>query len=108
MASENGLTIYYTMKTKTEGKQCDLCGREVRTTKHHLIPRAVHSKQRYINRFGKAEMRTRSLQLCKLCHGGLHDIFTEKQLGWTYNTKESLLSDPRVQKHVQWARKQKT
>jgi hypothetical protein len=93
---------------KNEVQRCELCGREVATTKHHLIPRAVHTKKRYINRFGKVEMRTRSLQLCKLCHHGLHDIFSEKELAWTYNTRELLLSDERVQKHVRWARKQKT
>lgn len=92
---------------KTDTKCCELCSREVFTTWHHLIPRALHTKKRYIRRFGKQEMRTRGLDLCKLCHDGLHDIFTEKELGETYNTKEALLIDDRVRKHIQWVKRQK-
>ena len=88
-------------------QRCELCNRSQRLSKHHLIPRALHTKKRFINRFGKEEMRNRGLQLCKLCHDGLHDIFTEKELGWTYNTRELLLADERVRKHIRWARKQK-
>lgn len=87
--------------------RCQLCKRHVRTTWHHLIPRALHTKKKFINRFGKEEMRTRGADLCKLCHDGLHDLFTEKELGWTYNTIEALLANERVKKHVDWVKKQK-
>src|SRR5688572_4827025 len=87
---------------------CELCGREKPLTKHHLIPRAVHSKKRFINRFGKEEMRQRGLQLCKTCHSGIHDLIPdEKTLAESYNTKELLMADERVARHVEWARKQK-
>ena len=79
---------------------CDLCGRPGQElTKHHLIPRAVHKKKRFANRFGKQEMRQRGLMLCKLCHSGLHDLFpSEQELADKYNTREALLADERTGK----------
>lgn len=95
--------------TPLETETCDLCGRPGQElTKHHLIPRAVHRKKRFANRFGKQEMRQRGLMLCKLCHNGLHDLFpNEKELADKYNTREALLADERVKKHVAWVRKQR-
>lgn len=88
--------------------RCELCEREQPLTKHHLIPRAVHTKTRYIKRFGKAEMRRRGIQICRLCHNGIHDLVPcEKELAESYSTKEALLADPRIAKHVEWVRKQK-
>lgn len=87
---------------------CQLCQRDQPLTEHHLIPRAVHTKKRYIKRFGKEEMRSRKLLVCKLCHDGVHDIVEdEKELADDFNTKELLLEDERIQKHVTWVRKQK-
>ena len=94
------------MESGTDGC-CEFCGREKPLTKHHLIPRAVHTKKRYINLHGKEEMRTRGVQLCKLCHDGIHDLYEEKELADNFNTKELLLEDKRVRKHIKWVRKQK-
>jgi hypothetical protein len=45
---------------------------------------------------------------CKQCHDGIHDLISdEKQLADSYNTKELLLDDERIVKHIEWARKQK-
>lgn len=52
-------------------------------------------------------MRTRDLMICRLCHTGLHDLFTERELAEKFNTRESLLEDERVRRHIAWARKQK-
>ena len=85
-----------------------MCGRDKPLTKHHLIPRAVHKKKRFIARFGIEEMRRRGLMVCKKCHKGIHDIIPdEKELADKFNTKELLMADPRIQKHVDWVRKQK-
>ena len=88
---------------------CELCGRSGQAlTKHHLIPRAVHTKKRFINRFGKKEMRERGIMICKLCHDGLHDLFpSEKVLAESFYTRELLLADEGVKRHIQWVRKQK-
>ena len=59
--------------------RCELCGRDKRLTKHHLIPRGVHRKKRFVNRFGKKEMHRRSLMLCKECHSGIHDLIPDEK-----------------------------
>lgn len=88
--------------------QCELCNRSKPLTKHHLIPRAVHTKKRFINRFGKEEMQKRGIMVCKKCHKGIHDIIPdEKELADKFNTLELLMADERIRKHVDWARKQK-
>lgn len=90
-------------------EHCELCGRQGQAlTKHHLIPCAVHTKKRFINRFGKKEMRERHLMICRLCHSGLHDLFPdEKVLADQYNTRELLLDHDGVKRHIAWVRKQK-
>ncbi|HEY7330766.1 MAG TPA: hypothetical protein VH592_24205 [Gemmataceae bacterium] len=88
--------------------RCELCDRQRKLTKHHLVPRAVHSKKRYVNRFGKKEMRQRGLMICKECHNGIHDLIPgEKELADKYHTKELLLANEAIQKHITWVKKQK-
>src|ERR1700735_22533 len=87
---------------------CELCERQKKLTKHHLVPRAVHTKKRYVNRFGKKEMRKRSLMICKECHDGIHDLIqNKKELAEKYHTKELLLENEAVRKHIAWVMKQK-
>src|SRR5208283_5516866 len=84
-------------------RRCELCNRQKPLTKHHLIPRGVHRKKRFVERFGKTEMRKRSLMICRECHNGIHDLIPdEKELAGKYNTKELLLSNASVRKHVAW------
>ncbi len=88
--------------------QCGLCCRIATLTFHHLIPLAVHRKKRYLNRFGKEEMQRRGLMLCNLCHNAIHEFFPdEKVLADHFHTKELLVADARMAKHIEWARKQK-
>jgi hypothetical protein len=85
-----------------------MCGQERVLTKHHLIPCAVHSKGRFQKRHKKKEMQQRGINVCKLCHDGIHDLIPdEKELAEKYNTLEALLADERIQRHIKWSRKQK-
>lgn len=88
---------------------CELCERPSQSRSfHHLIPRAVHSKNRFRKTFSRHEMRERGLMLCKLCHSGIHDLVPdEKELARDFNTRDSLLAHPGIAKHVAWVRKQK-
>jgi 5-methylcytosine-specific restriction endonuclease McrA len=86
---------------------CELCSRDRYLTFHHLIPRALHGKKRYRKNYTLEEMRSQGLFLCKLCHDGIHDLLTEKELGESFNTKEQLLTHEGVAKHLVWVRKQK-
>ena len=86
---------------------CELCQRDKPLTFHHLIPRAVHSKKRFQNRFTKEQMQS-GIDICQKCHSGIHDIVPdEKELADKYYTKELLLEHEGIVKHVAWVRKQK-
>ena len=88
--------------------RCELCERQKKLTKHHLVPKAVHTKKRFVNRFGKKEMRQRGLLICKDCHAGIHDLIpNEKELADQYHTKELLLANEAIKKHIAWVKKQK-
>ncbi len=86
---------------------CEFCGRNKPLTFHHLIPRKVHDKRRFLRRYTKSEMRTRGLYLCRACHSGIHDLIDEKELGERFNTKEDLLAHEGVARHVAWVARQK-
>ncbi len=86
--------------------KCELCKREVPTTSHHLIPRQVHSKNWCKRMFSKLEMKNRRANLCGDCHPMVHQYFTHAELGRTYNTIETLLSNEKVNKFVTWVSKQ--
>lgn len=86
---------------------CALCGRHKPLTFHHLIPRAMHKKKRFQKRYDKTELRTRGIEICRLCHDGIHDLITEKELAQHFATQEALLEHPRLGKHIAWVKKQK-
>jgi len=87
--------------------RCELCGREKPLTFHHLIPKAVHRRKRFQKRHTKDELRSRGIEICRLCHSGIHDLISEKELAEKFTTKEALLENPAVAKHVAWVKKQK-
>lgn len=87
--------------------RCELCGREKPLTFHHLIPKAVHGKKRFAKRYSKQEMQARGINVCRLCHNGIHDLISEKELAENFTTKEALLEHPAIAKHVAWVKKQK-
>jgi hypothetical protein len=94
---------------KTQPDACELCGRALRLTFHHLVPRKVHKRRRLIRTHGKVEMRSTGLWLCRLCHSGIHTIIpNEKSLAESYYTKELLLGHDGIVRHVAWVRKQKS
>ena len=86
---------------------CELCGRDKPLQFHHLIPRAVHGKKRFRKRHSLDEMRMRGLYLCRLCHGGIHDLISERELAERYSTREALIEHERLARHIAWVRKQK-
>lgn len=89
-------------------KVCELCEREVsETTFHHLIPKMLHKRNWYKKKYKKEYLKTNGLNLCDLCHYGIHHFYDEKTLGKEYNTLEKLLESEKIQKHIKWAIKQK-
>lgn len=67
----------------------------------------MHGKPRFKKRHTKVELRTNGLMLCRLCHNGIHDLISERELAEQFMTKELLLAHPPLQKHLGWVKKQK-
>lgn len=80
------LTVVY---SEDEEEVCEMCEREMRLTRHHLIPKAVHSKYR-LKGFTREELSNCAL-ICRGCHNAVHHFFSEKELAEKYNTIEKLL-----------------
>jgi hypothetical protein len=88
---------------------CHLCGRVMKagTTRHHLVPRAVHRKAYFKKRFTKEQMQT-TVDFCRDCHRAVHDFLPdEKEIARSYNTIELLREHPEITKFLAWVRKQK-
>jgi hypothetical protein len=100
-------TVSDSISTVVAVERCELCQRVEPLTFHHLIPRSMHRKPRFQKRYDKREMRSRGMNICRLCHNGIHDLIPEKELGDKYSTKELLLAHPGLARHVAWVRKQK-
>lgn len=93
---------------KTFEGHCSLCGRFATTLyEHHLIPRSTHGTKRVVKMFGKTEPKTRKEMFCHPCHKAAHAFFTNKELALEFNTVKALKADPKVQRHIEWVRKQR-
>lgn len=86
---------------------CALCQRSVQLTFHHLIPRKVHNRTYFKRMYTKDFMKRHGIDICHLCHNGLHRLYDETTLARRLSTLEDILADELVQKHVEWVRKQK-
>ncbi|MDP5460662.1 HNH endonuclease [Alishewanella sp. SMS8] len=87
-------------------KHCQLCQRQTLLTFHHLIPRKMHRRSRFNKKYSKAELQ-QGVYLCRLCHKAIHKQYDEITLAQRFNTLELLLADDAIQRHLQWAAKQK-
>ncbi|MEO0996085.1 MAG: hypothetical protein AAFX58_01085 [Pseudomonadota bacterium] len=85
--------------------RCALCRRTAHLTFHHLIPRKLHRRTRFRKLHDKREL-ARGIEVCQLCHRALHRLHDEMTLGTELATLERLRADPKVARHVAWARKQ--
>lgn len=71
-------------------------------TRHHLIPRTRHRTKRNKRLFDRREVKHRILWICRPCHNHVHDVFTEKELESSYNTREALLAHEEIRRFVDW------
>lgn len=88
----------------TKPETCELCEREDRLTRHHLIPRCRHKNKKNKKIFDRVEVKTRILWICRPCHSNIHAVLDEKELETKYNTKAKLLQHPGVGKFINWIR----
>lgn len=90
-----------------EWSSCRFCGRHVPLTRHHLIPRACHRRGWFQRRYSREQV-AQSIEICRLCHDGIHELIPDEQLlGKQFATPELLLAHAGVQRMVAWVRKQK-
>ena len=72
---------------------CPICDRFIPVSQkdaHHLVPRS------------KGGRSTEFLH--KICHKQIHALFNENELAKTFNTAESLKSDPDMQIFIHWVK----
>lgn len=86
---------------------CQMCERDQPLQFHHLIPKKLHSKLRYLRSNTKLELNATGINICKLCHKQLHKNFTHVYLADHMNTLEKILNNLDIQKYLNWAKKQK-
>ena len=79
--------------------QCILCDRDVeQLTVHHLIPRQAVKRK-------KAEPGN-TIDICSPCHRQIHCFYSNLELARQLNTVEKLKAEPKMQKFLNWLRKQ--
>lgn len=76
---------------------CELCGRTIKTTEHHLVPK---ERKKHEDGFGAIA------QLCRDCHRKLHATWDNKVLAKDYNTIDKLKAASELQSYLKWIRKQ--
>jgi hypothetical protein len=107
LASENDELVYVNSQVRREELSapapCPMCERTLPLTAHHLIPREVH--QRYIAKGFARDFLNTCLMCCRPCHSAIHRMYTNKELGATYNTLEKLLEQDNIQSWISFASK---
>lgn len=92
--------------SRLKSGQCLCCGRTTALTFHHLIPKKLHRRAFYRKKFDR-ETLNRGVNICRLCHDGIHDLYDEMQLAKQFSSAETLLADEALQRHFAWVAKKK-
>lgn len=95
------------MPERPKSGPCTLCGRHTTLTFHHLIPRKVH-RRTYFRKHHDRETLQQGIDVCRLCHYAIHRLYDEMTLARRFASLQALRDDPAIQRHVAWARKQRT
>ena len=86
---------------------CEICWRQEKLTRHHLVPLTRLRHERRKN--GKFDVNKVVIaQTCQPCHDKVHSLFSEKELEKDYNTIEKIRAHPDMQLFIQWVKKQRT
>ena len=108
----------------TEG-ECELCGRGLKLTFHHLIPKQTHSRYLANGRLpccGVAEaalakgmepettrhfLNSYGSMLCRFCHTTVHRFAPNAVLAERFSTVDALRETPQIQRFAAFAGRQK-
>jgi len=106
----------------TRTKECEICGREVPLTYHHLIPRSVHNKVlkkgwhpktmlgsvAWLCRFVFVDCCVyQLLTLDRPCHSVVHNVATNEELAREYFTIDRLIEREDIVRWRNYAAKQR-
>ena len=69
--------------------RCSFCLKYQKLTKHHLIPKSLHTKLRKSKKY-KIRKLKETVTCCRDCHDLIHENFTRYELERRYNTFEKL------------------
>jgi predicted restriction endonuclease len=94
------------MRNRNHSGRCALCGRHAELTFHHLIPRKAHRRPFFRKHFSREDLAA-GVDLCRLCHKGVHRLHDEMTLARRLNSLDALRADPAIARHAAWVRKQK-
>lgn len=86
--------------------RCETCGRQVPLTFHHLIPKKLHRRPRFKKHYSTKQLQA-GIRVCRTCHNGIHRQFDEMTLGQHYPSLMAIHLQPDLQRHFQWAARQK-
>ncbi len=92
--------------TKTKHGPCPCCRRITHLTFHHLIPKKLHRRVHFRKHYSREQLN-RGIDLCRLCHNGLHSLYDEMALARQFPTLNQILDCASLQKHFGWVAKQK-
>jgi hypothetical protein len=67
----------------------------------------LHRRPRFKKYHPRAKL-ARGINICRLCHDGIHALYDEMTLAQSLRTLDDLRNDPRIRKHAAWVRKQKS
>lgn len=93
-------------RSRSRPGRCPFCTREMPLTFHHLIPKKVHRRKRFKRTYSR-EALARGIFICRRCHDGIHDRYSEMELAKHLNTPEALAGDPRLKRHFDWVARQR-
>jgi hypothetical protein len=66
----------------------------------------VHRRPFFRKTFSRDDLAA-GIDLCRLCHNGVHRLHDEMTLAKRLNSLEALRADPAVARHTNWVRRQK-
>ncbi|KAG8813238.1 hypothetical protein FRC19_002536 [Serendipita sp. 401] len=85
---------------------CEICGRDVPLTYHHLIPRSTHDKV-LKRKWHPPEMLNVVAWLCRPCHSAVHKSAPNEVLAQHYYSVELLMQRESMQRWADYASRQR-
>ncbi len=66
----------------------------------------MHRRKRFQKLYSKEQLN-QGIDICRLCHRGIHKIYDEMILANQFNSLQQLLNDEVLARHFSWVSKQK-